>query len=244
MYSYKYPHPAVTTDSVIFGFDGSSINILLIERGIEPFKGTWALPGGFLNLDETVEEGAIRELREETNINDVYLEQFHVFSAPNRDPRERVLTVAFFALVSKNDFEIIAGDDANEAQWFEWNHLPPLAFDHAEIVRMAKEKLQDKLRISPIAFKLLGREFKMDEVQRIYELIHEKRYDRRNFLRKMESSGFLKKTEEESICRCLMPPSVLEDKSSPKVFYVYSFDEDAFNKANASKEWRKYPFDF
>lgn len=245
MYSYKYPHPAVTTDSVIFGFDGSSINILLIERGIDPFKGTWALPGGFLNLDETVEEGAIRELREETNINDVYLEQFHVFSAPNRDPRERVLTVAFFALVSKNDFEVIAGDDANKAQWFEWNHLPSLAFDHAEIIRMARERLQEKLRISPIAFKLLDREFKMDELQRIYELIHEKKYDRRNFLRKMESSGFLIKMEEESDCCCMMmPPSVFEDKPSPKVFYVYSFDEEAFTKANASKEWRKYPFDF
>ena len=102
MFTYKYPHPAVTTDSVIFGFDGSNINILLVERGIEPFKGAWALPGGFLRMDETVEEGAKRELCEETNIQDIYLEQFQVFSAVGRDPRERVLTVAFFALISKN----------------------------------------------------------------------------------------------------------------------------------------------
>lgn len=245
MYTYKYPHPAVTTDSVIFGFDGTSINILLIERGIEPFKGTWALPGGFLNMDETVEEGANRELREETNIKDVYLEQFHVFSSVNRDPRERVLTVAFFALVSKKDFDVIAGDDAARAKWFQWNQLPTLAFDHADIIRMARGKLQEKLRITPIAFKLLGNEFKMDELQRIYELIHEKKYDRRNFLRKMESSGFLIKKEVNDGRSCCMEASdVQADIPIQRALYVYSFDEEAFAKANASKEWRKYPFDF
>lgn len=108
-------------------------------------------------MDETVEEGAKRELYEETNVEDVYLEQFHVFSTIDRDPRERVLTVAFFALISKNKFEVIAGDDANKAQWYEWNNLPLLAFDHAEIIKMAREKLQEKLRISPIAFKLLNK---------------------------------------------------------------------------------------
>ena len=244
MFTYKYPHPAVTTDCVIFGFDGSSINILLIERGIEPFKGCWALPGGFLNMNETVEEGAKRELLEETNINDIYLEQFHVFSAVERDPRERVLTVAFFALVSKEDFEVIAGDDAAKAQWYEWNHLPPLAFDHREIIRMAREKLQEKLRISPIAFKLLGSEFKMDELQHIYELIHEKKYDRRNFMRKMESSGFLCKKEIDGDSCCTMLSDAMEDVRPSRAYYTYSFDEYAFNKANTSKEWRKYPFDF
>lgn len=245
MYTYKYPHPAVTTDCVIFGFDGSSINILLIERGIDPFKGTWALPGGFLDLNETVEEGAKRELHEETNIKDVYLEQFHVFSAVDRDPRERVLTVAFFALVSKNDFEVIAGDDASKAQWYEWNHLPPLAFDHDKIIRMAREKLQEKLRISPIAFKLLDNEFKMDELQRIYELIHEKKYDRRNFMRKMESSGFLNKRDmEDDRCCCMKLPDAMPEMATSRARFVYSFDEEVFNEANTSKEWRKYPFDF
>lgn len=244
MYTYKYPHPSVTTDSVIFGFDGTSINILLIERGIAPYKGAWALPGGFLNMDETVEEGAKRELQEETNIKDVYLEQFHTFSAVDRDPRERVITIAFFALVSKDKFEIIAGDDANKAQWYEWNHLPPLAFDHADVIRMAREKLQEKLRISPIAFKLLDKVFKMDELQRIYELIHERKYDRRNFMRKMEASGFLKKIEEEDETCCSMHPSAKKSSSGSRTLYVYSFDEAAFRSAQASKEWRKYPFDF
>lgn len=244
MYTYKYPHPAVTTDSVIFGFDGTSINILLIERGIAPYKGAWALPGGFLNMDETVEECARRELKEETNIKDVYLEQFHTFSAVDRDPRERVITIAFFALVSKDKFEVIAGDDANKAQWYEWNHLPPLAFDHADVIRMAREKLQEKLRISPIAFKLLDKMFKMDELQRIYELIHERKYDRRNFMRKMEASGFLKKIEEEDETCYSTHPSAKNSSSGSRTLYVYSFDEIAFRSAQASKEWRKYPFDF
>lgn len=244
MYTYKYPHPAVTTDCVIFGFDGSSIHILLIERGIEPYRGEWALPGGFLNMDETVEEGAKRELHEETNIQDVYLEQFHIFSTVDRDPRERVLTVAFFALVSKNDYEVIAGDDAARAKWHDWNNLPTLAFDHAEIIRMAREKVQEKLRISPIAFKLLNKEFKMDELQRIYELIHEKKYDRRNFMKKMESSGFLRKIEIEDERSCMIPSGVLAATPASRILYVYSFDEEAFDKANASKKWRKYPFDF
>ncbi len=244
MYTYRYPHPAITTDSVIFGFDGSSMNLLLIERGIEPYNGAWALPGGFLNMDETVEEGAKRELQEETNIKDVYLEQFHVFSAVNRDPRERVLTVAFFALVSKDNFEIIAGDDANKAQWFEWNHLPSLAFDHAEIISMAKERLQEKLRVSPIAFKLLDKEFKMDELQRIYELIHEKKYDRRNFMRKMEASGFLNKMEVDGECCCSTTPEAIEETTKQRILYEYSFDETAYEAACKAKKWRKYPFDF
>lgn len=221
MYTYKYPHPAVTTDCVIFGFDGTSINILLIERGIEPYIGTWALPGGFLNMDETVEEGAKRELHEETNVEDVYLEQFHVFSTVDRDPRERVLTVAFFALVSKDKFEIITSDDANNAQWYEWNNLPHLAFDHAEIIRMAREKLQEKLRISPIAFKLLDKVFKMDELQRIYELIHERKYDRRNFMRKMEASGFLTKMEVEDGRCCAISQSIEKASSATRSLCIF-----------------------
>lgn len=221
MYTYKYPHPAVTTDCVIFGFDGTSINILLIERGIEPYIGTWALPGGFLNMDETVEEGAKRELHEETIVEDVYLEQFHVFSTVDRDPRERVLTIAFFALVGKDKFEIIAGNDANNAQWYEWNNLPPLAFDHAEIIRMAREKLQEKLRIYPIAFKLLDKVFKMDELQRIYELIHERKYDRRNFMRKMEASGFLTKMEVEDGRCCAISQSIEKASSATRSLCIF-----------------------
>ena len=145
-YTYKNPHPSVTTDCVIFGFDGKDLNILLVERGLEPFKGSWALPGGFLKMDETVEECAKRELMEETNVSNVFLEQFHTFSAVDRDPRERVITIAFYALVKPSDYEVIGGDDAAQAEWFNQNELPPLAFDHEDVINMAKDCLKEKLR--------------------------------------------------------------------------------------------------
>ena len=115
MYSYKYPHPSVTTDCVIFGFDGTKLQILLVERGIDPYKGKWAFPGGFIKMDESCEEGALRELKEETGLTGAYIEQFHTFSDPNRDPRERVITVAYYALVRIQDVK--AGDDAAKAEW-------------------------------------------------------------------------------------------------------------------------------
>lgn len=232
VYSYRYPHPAVTTDCVVFGYDGKKLNVLLIERGREPYKGHWALPGGFLKMDESAEEGAMRELREETNVSDIYLEQFHTFSAVDRDPRERVLTIAFFALVRKSDYNIIGGDDAVKAEWFGINELPDLAFDHAEIIGMAREKLQEALRIKPIAFRLLDRRFIMSELQRLYELINCTRYDRRNFHKKMLATGYLK---EEGPCH---------EPMACRAPILYSFDEDLFQAHQASRSTRKFPFDF
>lgn len=263
MFTYKYPHPAVTTDCVIFGFDGSAINILLVERGIEPYKGSWALPGGFLRMDETAEEGALRELREETGVGEVYLEQFHVFSSVDRDPRERVITVAFLALVRNSDYRLIAGDDAANAQWFLWDELPMLAFDHRDIIAQAKKQLQQKLRIQPIAFKLLNNVFKMSELQRIYELIHETTYDRRNFARKMVASGFVHEVDaadedclelpSKRCCAFSVPaPAPIESQgwmpkekaSRGRAATLFSFDEEEFEKTQSSQEWRKFPFDF
>ncbi|MCQ2376076.1 MAG: NUDIX hydrolase [Salinivirgaceae bacterium] len=271
MYSYQYPHPAVTTDCVIFGFDGSAMNILLVERGIEPFKGSWALPGGFLKMDETVEQGALRELHEETGVTDVFLEQFHVFSDVKRDPRERVLTVAFLALVRKNSYQLIAGDDASEAEWFEWNNLPPLAFDHADIIQLARKCLQQKLRIQPIAFKLLNNVFKMSELQLIYELIHGTTYDRRNFARKMQASGFVHEVPdgvaeeldlheenalygtvamlEKNICYSCdemlpKPEGGPKKQSRGRTATLFTFNEEEFEKAQNSQDWRKFPLDF
>ena len=142
-------------------------------------------------IDETVEEGAKRELMEETGVKDVYLEQFHVFSDVKRDPRERVLTVAFFALVRKSDYQLIAGDDAAGAEWFAIDELPPLAFDHQEIIKLARERIREKLAVKPIAFRLLDEKFKMSELQRLYEIINGTSYDRRNFSRKMVATGYL-----------------------------------------------------
>ena len=149
-YCYAYPHPAVTTDCVIFGFDGSQLNVLLIRRGVEPFKGRWAFPGGFLQPDETAETGALRELREETGLESAYLEQLHTFTDPDRDPRERVITVAYLALVKIS--EVQGGDDAAEAQWFALDEIPQLAFDHERIFRMAVARLRERIHFRPIGF--------------------------------------------------------------------------------------------
>lgn len=232
LFCYKYPHPAIATDNVVFGYDGKSLYVLLIERGLDPYKGSWALPGGFIHIDETVEEGARRELCEETNVKDIYIEQFHVFSAVDRDPRERVLSVAFLALVRKSDYCVIAGDDAMKAEWFNINNLPSLAFDHADIIAMARERLQQLLRYKPIAFKLLDDKFIISELQKLYEIINDTEYDRRNFQKKMLATGLLK---TEGIC------SIPMQCRAPQMF---SFDEAKYNELLENKYNRKYPFDF
>ena len=193
LYSYKYPHPAVTADCVIFGFDGVSIKVLLIQRGIEPYKGQWAFPGGFLQMDETVEECAKRELEEETGLKSASVEQFYTFSAVNRDPRERVITVAHYALVRLS--EVKGGDDAASAQWFAMNEIPSLAFDHERILRMAVKRLKERICFEPIGFELLPEVFTMPELQNLYEAILEVKFDRRNFYNKMLKLGILTEAE-------------------------------------------------
>lgn len=182
-YCYKYPHPAVTTDCVIFGFDGTKLQVLLIERGIEPYKGKWAFPGGFLNPDETAEEGALRELQEETGLTGAYIEQFHTFTNPDRDPRERVITIAYYALVKIQ--EVKGGDDAARAKWFGLDEVPQLAFDHDMILREALSRLRERIHFKPIGFELLPEKFTMKELQSLYEAILDVKFERRNFAKKM-----------------------------------------------------------
>ena len=193
-YCYKYPHPAVTSDCVIFGFDGLAIKVLLIQRGIEPYKGKWAFPGGFMQIDETVEECAKRELEEETGLKTTSVEQFHTFSDVNRDPRERVITVAHYALVRLE--EVKGGDDARSAQWFAMNEIPSLAFDHDRILRMAVNRLKERICFEPIGFELLPEIFTMSALQNLYEAILEMKFDRRNFYNKMLKLGILSEAEE------------------------------------------------
>ena len=193
MYSYKYPHPAVTADCVIFGFDGVSIKVLLIQRGIEPYKGQWAFPGGFLKMNETVEECAKRELEEETGLKSTSVEQFYTFSAVNRDPRERVITVAHYALVRLS--EVKGGDDAASAKWYAMNEIPSLAFDHDHILRLAVKCLKERICFEPIGFELLPEVFTMTELQNLYEAILEVKFDRRNFYNKMLKLGILSDAE-------------------------------------------------
>ena len=193
-YCYKYPHPAVTTDCVIFGFNGERLQVLLIERGIEPYKGRWAFPGGFLKMDETAEEGALRELKEETGLESAYIEQLHTFSAPNRDPRERVITIAYYALVKIQ--EVKGGDDAASARWFPLNDIPSLAFDHDYMLRMATQRLREEIHFQPIGFELLPEKFTIKELQSLYEAILGISFDRRNFAKKMLHLGILIELDE------------------------------------------------
>ena len=194
-YHYKYPHPSVTTDCVIFGFDGTRMKVLLVQRGIEPYKGRWAFPGGFLQMDESAEEGALRELREETGLSGAFIRQFHTFSAPNRDPRERVITIAFYALVRIE--EVTGGDDAADARWFALDEVPQLAFDHDQILRTAEQALRQQIHFEPVGFELLPEKFTLRELQNLYEAILGVRFDKRNFSNKINRLGLLEPLDEK-----------------------------------------------
>lgn len=196
-YCYEYPRPSVTTDSVVFGFDGIDINVLLIERGIEPFQGKWAIPGGFVNMDESAEEGALRELKEETGIENVFMEQLYTFSDVDRDPRGRVISIAYFAMVRTSDYQVIAGDDAKKAQWFKLNNIPPLAFDHDRILRIALDRVKAKVRYQPVGFELLDEKFTMPELQLLYESLLGTKFDRRNFHNKIMKTKLLIQLDEK-----------------------------------------------
>ena len=181
MYSYEYPHPAVTVDIVIFTIRDERLKLLLIRRAGDPYRGKWALPGGFIHLDESLEESARRELEEETGVSGVYLEQLYTFGAPQRDPRERVITVAYYALIPSERLQLRAATDAEAVGWFGMDELPELAFDHTDIIAMAHQRLVAKLDYSTIAFQFLGAEFTLSELQSVYEIILREALDKRNF---------------------------------------------------------------
>jgi 8-oxo-dGTP diphosphatase len=196
-YTYEYPHPAVTTDIVIFTIRQDELKVLLIKRALPPHQGEWALPGGFVSLDEGLEEGARRELEEETGVRGVYLEQLYTFGQPDRDPRERVITVAYYALIPTDTIEIRAATDAEGVSWFGMNELPELAFDHRKILAMAQQRLVDKLDYSTIAFQFMPKEFTLTELQQVYELILGESLDKRNFRKRILSLDVVTETGKE-----------------------------------------------
>lgn len=198
-FTYDYPHPAVTTDCVVFGFDGKELKVLLIERGIEPYKGMWAFPGGFMRMDETAEQCAVRELKEETGMEVRYLKQLGTFSGVNRDPRERVVTIAFYTLAQHA--EVRGGDDASKARWFTIEEVPQLAFDHDYILRQAMQSLRRDIHFEPVGFGLLNERFTIAELQRLYEAILGIHFDRRNFYKKILQTGILKEVEEPQMSK-------------------------------------------
>lgn len=195
-YTYNHARPALTADCVVFGLDEEDVKVLLIQRGVEPFKGKWALPGGFAVAGETMEDTARRELEEETGLKNVFLEQLYTFSDPDRDPREHVVTVAYYALVNLRDHKAHASTDASNAEWFCINAVPPLAFDHAKILKTAHERVKGKIRYQPIGFELLTEKFPLRMLQRLYEKILDRAVDKRNFRKKILAMGILEELAE------------------------------------------------
>jgi 8-oxo-dGTP diphosphatase len=186
----------VTVDIVIFSIRTRELQVLLVKRGVPPFQGEYAIPGGFLRADESLEQAAKRELHEETSVRNVYLEQLYSFGDPARDPRGRVVTVAYYALVSSDHLDLTAGADAAEAKWVAVARLPRLAFDHGTIVAYALERLRNKLEYTTVGFQLLAKKFTLAELQAVYEAILGKTIDKRNFRRKMALLKILKPLRE------------------------------------------------
>ncbi len=184
-YTYKYPRAALTVDCVVFGFDGGDLQVLLIRRGLEPFVDKWALPGGFVRVDETLDDAARRELAEETGLKEVFLEQLFTYGALKRDPRERVVTVAYYALTKPADHTTVGATDAAEAKWFTIGETPSLAFDHEKIFGAALNRLRGKLAYEPIGFELLPKKFTLTHLQQLYESVLGIEIDKRNFRKKV-----------------------------------------------------------
>lgn len=217
-FQYEYPRPALTVDCVVFGYDEEALRVLLIQRGAPPFEGRWALPGGFVQIDESVDDAALRELQEETGVSRLYLEQLYTFGAVDRDPRERVVTVAYFALVKMSDHKVRAATDTRDAAWFAVDDLATLAFDHDRIIEVALDRLRAKVRYRPIGFELLPRKFTLTQLQRLYEVVLDQELDKRNFRKRVLSMGLLEELDE------------VEQDVARRAARLYRFDERKYKK--------------
>ena len=225
-HTYQYPRAALTVDCVVFGFDEGDLKILLIERGLDPFKGRWALPGGFVRVEETVDAAARRELAEEAGLTNIFLEQLYTFGEVNRDPRERVVSVGYYALVKLSEHEAKAATDAANAKWFPVSKVPKLAFDHADILATAVERLKGKVRYQPIGFELLPPKFTLSQLQHLYEAVLRTELDKRNFRKKVLSFGLLVPLRETQMLGRHRPAQ------------LFRFDADKYEKL------RKHGFNF
>ena len=226
-YTYEFERPGVAVDCVVFGLDDDDLKIMLVERDVAPFKGRWALPGGFVREAESVDEAARRELAEETGIKGVFLEQLYTFGEVRRDPRQRVISVAYYALVNLYGHSIEAQTDVRDAKWFSIDDMPRLAFDHDEIVRTAVKRLKGKVRYEPIGFELLPEKFTLSALQSMYEKILDAPIDKRNFRKKILGMGLLKELSE------------VQSDVAHRAARLYSFDK----KKYASLKERGFNFE-
>jgi 8-oxo-dGTP diphosphatase len=224
--SYKYPRPALTVDCVLLGLDEGDLKVLLIQRKLKPFAGKWALPGGFVRVNETLDAAARRELSEEAGVSDVFLEQLYTFGGVQRDPRERVVSVAYYSLVNLADHPLRPATDASDAAWFSADEVPSLAFDHAEILGMALRRLKGKVRYEPIGFELLPAKFTLSQLQHLYEVCLEEPLDKRNFRKKILGMGLLAETDE------------IQQDVAHRAARLYRFD------ARRYEQFKKHGFSF
>ncbi len=207
--------PAI--DCIIFGFDNEDLKILLIKRDFEPERGKWSLIGGFMTKEETFDDSANRVLERLTGFHDIYMEQLYAYSKVDRDPVERTISVAYFALINieKHNKDLIKN---YSAQWFSVSDLPPLIFDHADMVKQAIKRLRIRTAIKPIGFDLLPQKFTMRELQKLYEAILDEKLDKRNFINKINSFKILKRLDEKDMT------------TSKKGSYLYQFDHDQYKR--------------
>lgn len=217
-YTYEFERPNLTVDCVVFGLDKEDLKIMLIKRKLQPFQGKWALPGGFVRIEEPLEKAALRELREETGIEKIFLEQLYTFGDIKRDPRERVVTVAYYALVNLWEHKIQATTDAEKAAWFSIDDLPALAFDHEEIIETALQRLKGKVRYQPIGFELLPNKFTLSQLHKLYEIVLDEKFDKRNFRKKILSMGLLVDLDE------------VEEDVAHRAAKLYKFDEGKYEQ--------------
>ncbi len=197
--SFEHPKPSLTVDCVVFGLDESNeLRVLLIQRAYKPFAGSWALPGGFVKIDEDLESAARRELEEETAVRDIYIEQLYTFGNFDRDPRGRVVSVAYYALINLKNHPVKASTDAKNAAWFKFDEIPELAFDHKEILVKAIDRIRAKVLYKPIGFELLPEKFTLSDLQKLYESILGQQLNRRNFRSKMLKLDLLEEAERQT----------------------------------------------
>ena len=209
----------ITVDVVIFTIHEGSLKVLLVKRASEPFKGKWAIPGGFIRLSENLDNAALRILKEKTNVQNIYLEQLYTFGDPLRHPNSRVITCAYFALIRSDDIELYFEKNAEitSVEWQKVYDMPPLAFDHKEIIEYSVKRMRERLEFCPIAFQLLPEKFTLTELQKSYELILKKKLDKRNFRKKMMSLSILKELDEYT------------KSVSKRPAWLYSFDTITLN---------------